>query len=90
MDITMNILIQEEETKVELYLLRVYEWKDEANYVTTKMLFVLFYNKVEANYVTTKMLFVLFYNKVKRKLFIEGLTSSMLTFKTANIAIEMN
>ena len=72
MDITMNILIQEEETKVELYLLRVYEWKDEANYVTTKMLFVLFYNKV------------------KRKLFIEGLTSSMLTYKTANIAIEMN
>ena len=57
---------------MELYLLRVYEWKDEANYVTTKMLFVLFYNKV------------------KRKLFIEGLTSSMLTYKTANIAIEMN
>ena len=72
MDITMNILIQEEETKVELYLLRVYEWKDEANYVTTKMLFVLFYNKV------------------KRKLCIEGLTLSMLTFKTDNIAIEMN
>ena len=72
MDITMNILIQEEETKVELYLLRVYEWKDEANYVTTKMLFVLFYNKV------------------KSKLFIEGVTSSMLTFKTANIAIEIN
>ena len=51
---------------MELYLLRVYEWKDEANYVTTKMLFVLFYNKV------------------KRKLFIEGLTSSMLIYKTVN------
>ena len=57
---------------MELYLLRVYEWKDEANYVTTKMLFVLFYNKV------------------KRKLFIEGLTSSMLIYKTVNIEIEMN
>ena len=66
MDITMNILIQEEETKVELYLLRVYEWKDEANYVTTKMLFVLFYNKV------------------KRKLFIEGINTSIIIYEPDN------
>ena len=47
MDITMFILIQEEEPKVELHRLYAYGWKDEANYITTKKLFVLFYNKVK-------------------------------------------
>ena len=47
MDITMFILIQEEEPKVELHRLYAYGWKDEANYIATKKLFVLFYNKVK-------------------------------------------
>ena len=32
---------------MELHRLYAYWWKDEANYITTKKLFVLFYNKVK-------------------------------------------
>ena len=32
---------------MELHRLYAYGWKDEANYITTKKLFVLFYNKVK-------------------------------------------
>ena len=45
MNFTMFIMIQEEETKMELYQLYGYGQKDEANYAITKRLFVLFGNK---------------------------------------------